>query len=101
MKFDKIFMAFPIKRIGKTIKSSKVKKTTIRFLLFSSTAFIILLTTQLPLKGEVDYLTQMGVIKLDKMIEAPGFILPDLEGRKRSLSDFQGKFVMLNFWATW
>jgi hypothetical protein len=101
MKFDKIFMAFPIKRIGKTTKSSKVKKTTIRFLLFSSTAFIILLTTQLPLKGEVDYLTQMGVIKLDKMIEAPGFILPDLEGRKRSLSDFQGKFVMLNFWATW
>jgi len=58
-------------------------------------------TTELPLKGEVDYLTRMGVTKANQMINAPGFVLPDLEGRKISLNDFQGKFVMLNFWATW
>ncbi|MGH8068541.1 MAG: peroxiredoxin family protein [Candidatus Entotheonellia bacterium] len=32
---------------------------------------------------------------------APDFALPDLEGKARRLSDFQGKVVLLNFWATW
>lgn len=27
--------------------------------------------------------------------------LPDLEGRQRSLSEFAGKWVLLNFWASW
>ena len=71
----------------------------IQFILFSFVLVIFLKTTELPLKGEVDYLTQMGVVKANQM--APGFVLPDIEGNKRSLSDFQGKFVMLNFWATW
>ena len=32
---------------------------------------------------------------------APDISLPDLDGRTVSLSDFQGRLVMLNFWATW
>jgi len=32
---------------------------------------------------------------------APDFQLPNLEGESVSLSDFQGKPVLLNFWATW
>ena len=32
---------------------------------------------------------------------APGFTLVDLDGKKVSLSDFKGKPVMVNFWATW
>jgi peroxiredoxin len=32
---------------------------------------------------------------------APGFSFPDLEGRKVSLSDFRGKVVLVNIWATW
>jgi cytochrome c biogenesis protein CcmG/thiol:disulfide interchange protein DsbE len=32
---------------------------------------------------------------------APGFTLTDLEGRPVSLSDFRGKVVVLDFWATW
>ena len=32
---------------------------------------------------------------------APDFQLPDLEGQSVSLSEFQGKPVLLNFWATW
>jgi hypothetical protein len=62
---------------------------------------VFLKTTALPLQGEVDYLTEMGMVKANQMIDAPDFLLPDLEGNKRRLSDFQGKFVMLNFWATW
>ncbi len=36
-----------------------------------------------------------------KFQDAPQFTLPDLEGKDVSLSDFKGKLVFLNFWATW
>jgi len=29
------------------------------------------------------------------------FTLPDLQGSNRSLSEWQGKVILLNFWATW
>ncbi len=32
---------------------------------------------------------------------APAFTLPDINGKKVSLSDFKDKVVLLNFWATW
>lgn len=32
---------------------------------------------------------------------APNFTLEELNGRRISLSDFRGKAVVLNFWATW
>ena len=32
---------------------------------------------------------------------APEFALPDLSGSQVHLSDFRGKAVVLNFWATW
>lgn len=33
--------------------------------------------------------------------EAPNFTLNDINGEKVSLSDFKGKIVFLNFWASW
>src|SRR5262249_54959703 len=33
--------------------------------------------------------------------QAPDFELVSLDGRKVTLSDFRGKAVVLNFWATW
>ncbi|MFQ5441544.1 MAG: TlpA disulfide reductase family protein [Thermodesulfobacteriota bacterium] len=33
--------------------------------------------------------------------EAIDFTLPDLDGTEMKLSDFRGKVVFLNFWATW
>lgn len=33
--------------------------------------------------------------------KAPDFVLTTLTGEKVKLSDFKGKKVMLNFWATW
>lgn len=32
---------------------------------------------------------------------AHDFVLNDLDGRKTSLSDYAGKVIFLNFWATW
>lgn len=33
--------------------------------------------------------------------EAPDFTLVDVKGENVSLSDFKGKVIILNFWATW
>jgi len=33
--------------------------------------------------------------------QAPQFALKDVDGRTVRLSDYQGKVVMINFWATW
>jgi thiol-disulfide isomerase/thioredoxin len=32
---------------------------------------------------------------------APDFTLVDLDGKQHRLSDYRGKVVLLNFWATW
>lgn len=33
--------------------------------------------------------------------QAPDFVLTDMNGEKHRLSDYKGKGVLLNFWATW
>jgi cytochrome c biogenesis protein CcmG/thiol:disulfide interchange protein DsbE len=37
----------------------------------------------------------------DQGKKAPDFALKDLSGKSISLSDYKGKVVFLNFWATW
>jgi cytochrome oxidase Cu insertion factor (SCO1/SenC/PrrC family) len=70
-------------------------------LLFSFFLFLLLVATTHSDKGTEDFLGHMGVYRMKENIDAHHFTLPDLEGRKRSLIEFKGKFVMLNFWATW
>ncbi|MCK5420235.1 MAG: TlpA family protein disulfide reductase [Desulfobacterales bacterium] len=36
-----------------------------------------------------------------KGLRAPNFSLPGLDGRMVSLTDYKGKVVLLNIWATW
>ena len=35
------------------------------------------------------------------LAEPVDFTLPDLEGKPVSLSDYRGKWVIVNYWATW
>lgn len=35
------------------------------------------------------------------MSKTPEFTLPDLQGKKHSLSDYKGQIVLLQFWATY
>jgi len=40
-------------------------------------------------------------LQVAKGLTAPNFSLPDLDGKMVSLSDYRGKVVLLNIWATW
>ena len=40
-------------------------------------------------------------LQVAKGLPAPNFSLPDLDGKMVSLSDYRGKVVLLNIWATW
>ncbi len=52
------------------------------------------------------YMVQEGghhgeVVPVVAGTEAPDFTVRDLKGQEVSLSDFRGRLVFLNFWATW
>jgi len=41
------------------------------------------------------------VIKFKAELMALDFTLDDVDGKRVELNDFQGKVVLLDFWATW
>ena len=41
------------------------------------------------------------LVEFKPPVPAPDFTLENLEGESVRLADFRGKFVLLNFWATW
>jgi hypothetical protein len=89
------------KKEFKPIRKRQCMKVTGRIALYFFGLSLILAAGDFPLWGAEDYLAKFGVARLEKKVDAPELTLPDLKGQKRSLSDFQGSFVILNFWATW
>jgi peroxiredoxin len=63
----------------------------------------VVMTRNLPSPSEpvraVPVVGQRNIVKLGE--PAPNFQLRDMSGQAVSLSDLQGKVVLLNFWATW
>jgi len=43
----------------------------------------------------------LGLCTLSVAAEPVDFSLPGLDGKTYSLSDFRGKWVLVNYWATW
>ena len=41
------------------------------------------------------------LITLSPGTQAQGFVFTDSAGKKLTLSDYKGKWVLINFWATW
>jgi thiol-disulfide isomerase/thioredoxin len=39
--------------------------------------------------------------RLSEPVPAPDFVLENMDGERRSLKDYRGKVVLINFWATW
>ncbi len=46
-------------------------------------------------------LYNLGFGVFPEPVEAPDFTIPILNGSETSLSDYQGKVVIINLWATW
>ena len=46
-------------------------------------------------------LSQQPLTRLKTQPIAPGFILQDIQGKLHALSDYSGKVVVVNFWASW
>jgi cytochrome c biogenesis protein CcmG/thiol:disulfide interchange protein DsbE len=51
-------------------------------------------------QAQADAFADFGVIKPKTRVTAPDFSLSDMDGRQRPMSSYQGKVVLLHFWAT-
>jgi thiol-disulfide isomerase/thioredoxin len=47
------------------------------------------------------FVTLLCLLLLPAAAQAKGFTFVDANGKKLTLSDFKGKWVLINFWATW
>jgi peroxiredoxin len=59
--------------------------------------------SKFPKNGAVQsFVTKMEGLKPVSIGQvAPGFQLPDQTGKEFKLSDFKGKYILLDFWASW
>lgn len=55
----------------------------------------------LSIKGKDSSFQLIGQSRVKVGSPAPNFTFPDLTGKKVSLSDYRGRVVFLNIWATW
>ncbi len=81
-----------------TSKDSKAKFQNIGLLVLVVVVFLGLIVL---LQVKYSIFNQAARPRLEKGVVAPDFTFPDLNGKMVSLSDFRGKVVFLNIWATW
>jgi peroxiredoxin len=62
---------------------------------------VILIGILILLQAKDSFFHQTSGPGLAKGQPAPNFTLPDLDGQMVSLTDFRGKVVLINIWATW
>jgi len=59
----------------------------------------LVVTVAVPAEGR--HLSGLGIQELRETLVAPVFTLPNLADQPVKLTEFRGKLVLLNFWATW
>lgn len=64
------------------------------------TRFLIITVLSLALLALVFYIQKKSSLSLKTGQPAPTFSAPNLQGEQKGLSDFRGKVVLLNFWAS-
>ncbi len=62
---------------------------------------ILLTSCFIPFRGFGEDAAAAAAAMTEAPVKAQDFTLFDLDNNKVSLSDFEGKVVVLNFWATW
>jgi len=62
---------------------------------------VLALAMATPAAAAKHYFQLLGLQPPKEAVEAPDFSLKDLNGRTVRLTDFRGKVVFLNFFATW
>jgi cytochrome oxidase Cu insertion factor (SCO1/SenC/PrrC family) len=51
--------------------------------------------------SDQDLMAAMRITPVVQKVEAPDFVLQNLQGNSVRLSDLRGKVVLVNFWTTW
>jgi len=72
----------------------------IKYFFISTVLFLMLISIRVVSKSS-HYSANDSKVQQDKEIKAPDFILYDVDSNKVKLSDYSGKVVILDFWATW
>jgi peroxiredoxin len=63
--------------------------------------FTVAIVQAMDKKAEENEVVETGATGIAIGVKAPDFELKTLDGKNVKLSDFKGKKVILNFWATW
>lgn len=71
-------------------------RAVILILLIIASLLILLL-----LNRNTSLYTSVKIVPINVGLPAPDFTFPDVDGKMVSLSDYKGKVVLVNIWATW
>lgn len=76
---------------------NRIDHRTLVLLVLLITGLLVLLA----LKGKIPFFQSTEGPPVQVGLPGPDFTLPGLDGDMVSLSDFKGKVVLINIWATW
>lgn len=79
----------------------KVSRSSFKSIIIFFSIIIVIFVVIILLKGKDSSLNLPKQPRLNTKRPAPNFTLPGLDGKMVRLTDYKGKVVLLNIWATW